>query len=475
LTEIRFIAAAGGLGSGVDKASLFKALGVYTPHFIACDAGSTDAGPFALGRGTAAHTYESVKHDLGLMIEAGQQARIPVIVGSAGTAGADIQVDWVLGIIKEIAREQNLALKIAVIYSQQDKTYLKEMLKQDRIRPLDPAPHFDETTIERASRIVGMMGVEPLQAALAKGPDVVLAGRCSDSALYAALPIMHGIPEGLAWHAGKILECGTLACEIMGKGTMVARLTEDEAIITPVGKDLRCTPQSVAAHSFYENGDPYLHKECSGTIDLTNSVYEAYDATSVRVTGSAFIRAEEPTIKLEGAELVGYQTIMVGGVRDPFILKQFDSWLAKVKHHTLTLAARLLGDQMTSDEYSLKFHVYGRNGVMGDLEPTLSEGKMPMEVGIVVEGTAPTQELATKLVVLSRQPLLHTPVPEWSGAITGFACLHNPAHIERGAVYRFNVNHVVLPYKVEEMFRHEWVETAPGVEQPASLPGLVQV
>ncbi|MDB5080117.1 MAG: hypothetical protein JWP00_2041, partial [Chloroflexi bacterium] len=41
--------------------------------------------------------------------------------------------------------------------------------------------------------------------------------------------------------------------------------------------------------------------------------------------------------------------------------------------------------------------------------------------------------------------------------------------------YRFNVNHVVLPYKVEEMFRHEWVETAPGVEQPASLPGLVQV
>ncbi|MDB5081549.1 MAG: hypothetical protein JWP00_3473, partial [Chloroflexi bacterium] len=127
MTEIRFIAAAGGLGSGVDKASLFKALGVYTPHFIACDAGSTDAGPFALGRGTAAHTYESVKHDLGLMIEAGQLARIPVIVGSAGTAGADIQVDWVLGIIKEIAREQNLALKIAVIYSQQDKTYLKEM------------------------------------------------------------------------------------------------------------------------------------------------------------------------------------------------------------------------------------------------------------------------------------------------------------------------------------------------------------
>lgn len=475
MKEIRLIAATGGLGSGVDKVSLFKAVEQYTPHFIAADAGSTDAGPFALGSGMAAFTYEAVKTDLGLMIAAGQQAHIPVIIGSAGTAGADIQVDWMLGIAKEIAQEHNLNLKIAVIYSQQDKAYLTDMLSQNRIRPLDPAPHFDAATIERASRIVGMMGVEPLQAALAKSPDVVIAGRCSDSALYAALPIMHGIPEGLAWHVGKVLECGTLACETMGKGTMVARLREDEAIIIPVGNGLRCTPQSVAAHSFYENGDPYLHKESSGTLDLTHSVYEAYDATSVRITGSQFIRAQEATVKLEGAELIGYQTIMVGGVRDPFILKQFDSWLARVKQLTLGAAERLLGDKMARDEYSLNFHLYGRNGVMGALEPSLQSGVVPLEVGIVVEGTAPTQELATKLVVLARQPLLHTPIPEWSGAITGFACLHNPAHVERGAVYRFNVNHVVLPYKVEEMFRHEWIETSAQVVGNQPAPSLVSV
>jgi len=39
-----------------------------------------------------------------------------------------------------------------------------------------------------------MMGVEPLQTALDAGADFVLAGRCSDPALFAALPILRGFP-----------------------------------------------------------------------------------------------------------------------------------------------------------------------------------------------------------------------------------------------------------------------------------------
>ena len=30
---------------------------------------------------------------------------------------------------------------------------------------------------------------------------------------------------------------------------------------------------------------------------------------------------------VEGAELAGYQSIIIGSVRDPIILRQFDSWL----------------------------------------------------------------------------------------------------------------------------------------------------
>jgi hypothetical protein len=43
---------------------------------------------------------------------------------------------------------------------------------------------------------------------------------------------------------------------------------EPEITIRPYGDGLRCTPQSVAAHSLYENANPYPHRECSGTFDL---------------------------------------------------------------------------------------------------------------------------------------------------------------------------------------------------------------
>jgi hypothetical protein len=83
-------------------------------------------------------------------------------------------------------------------------------------------------------------------------------------------------------------------------------------------------------------------------------------------------------------------------------------------------------------------------------------------VGIVLEATAPTQELAHKLAQLSRQPLLHYPIKEWIGSITAFACLHNPAVIDRGPVYRFNLNHVALPSTPFEMFRTHFIDLGGG-------------
>lgn len=92
---------------------------------------------------------------------------------------------------------------------------------------------------------------------------------------------MRGFPAGLAWHAGKVMECGTLVCETAGKGVILGRVGQDYASIRAVGPGLRCTPQSVAAHSLYENADPYLHKEASGTMDLTGSMFQAEEDGSV--------------------------------------------------------------------------------------------------------------------------------------------------------------------------------------------------
>ena len=53
---------------------------------------------------------------------------------------------------------------------------------------------------------------------------------------------------------------------------------------------------------------------------------------------------------------------------------------------------------------------------------------------------------------------LHYPIPEWRGLISGLAYPLTPAEIERGPVFRFNLNHVVVPGTPFEMFRTEHLE-----------------
>lgn len=453
MKEIRFVCGSGGLGGGKVVAKALDEAMAMKPHFIACDAGTTDSGPFSLGSGRSNYPREAVKRDLEIILSAARRAGIPVLIGSSGTAGIDAQVDWVVDIANEIATEHQFKVKTAAIHSEQSPEYLKGLLRESRIKPLDPAPHLDEALLDRTSHVVGMMGVEPLQKALAQGADLVIAGRCSDSALFAAMPIMKGFPEGLAWHAGKVMECGTQVCESAGRGVIYAKLTQDDLVIRPYGEGLRCTPQSVAAHSFYENGDPYLHLESSGALDLTNSTYEAVDEFSVRITNSAFRHSDTYTVKLEGAEKVGYQSVVIGGIRDPYFIRNYDTWIEDVRKKIATSVREIL--KLEEKEYRLDFHAYGRNAVMGALEDDMSP---PREIGLVMNATAKTQEIATKIAEISRQPLLHTPIPEWSGSITSIAFLHNPVPLDRGAVYRFCLNHVAVPRTQEEMFRTRVIE-----------------
>ena len=470
ITECRFVAATGVLGVGVHEESLREAL-KRKPHFIAADAGSTDAGPFALGLGVAAFPREAIAEGLATILRCARPAKVPVLIGSVGTGGADIHVDWFMDIVREVAALENLDLEVAEIRSEQDKDQMVEWLESGRIQPLDPAPPISPEILRRSVRVVGMMGVEPLQAALAKGVDLIVAGRCSDPALYAAMPIAMGLPEGLSWHTGKVIECGQSVCERPGPGVIFATVRPDEAIISAIGPNLRCTPQSVAAHSLYENADPFFFKESSGELDIRESTYEQVDPVSVRIKGSRFVHSDHPTVKLEGAEAVGFQTILVGGIRDPFILADFDNWMSAVALRTKEFVAKVFGKTLEELGGRIDYHFYGKNGVMGPLEPEL--GLTPHEIGIVVEATAPDQATATKIAQLTRQPLLHHPIAKWKGSITGFACLHNPAHIERGPVFQFNLNHIALPETATSMFRTTFTQVSGAGGAPSAV-GVTQ-
>jgi hypothetical protein len=154
--------------------------------------------------------------------------------------------------------------------------------------------------------------------------------------------------------------------------------------------------------------------------------------------------------------------MLVGGVRDPLILSQLDQWLERIRQYIKASIGRVMGIDVDGERYRLGFQVYGRNAVMGELEPLGAGGH---EVGIVCATLAPTQEEATEMARLCRQPLLHAPIPEWKGAITGFACLHNPAWVELGPAYRFCLNHVLLPGDGERVHRLRAVELAAKSER----------
>ncbi|MBV5325620.1 MAG: acyclic terpene utilization AtuA family protein, partial [Rhodospirillaceae bacterium] len=116
-------------------------------------------------------------------------------------------LEWCRQIVLEIAREEKLSFKLAVIPTDVDKATIHAALDAGDIEPLDLVPPLTHAAIDASPYIVAQCGVEPFIRALEAGAQVVLAGRAYDPACFAALPIMRGYDEGLALHCGKILEC----------------------------------------------------------------------------------------------------------------------------------------------------------------------------------------------------------------------------------------------------------------------------
>ncbi len=448
-SEIRILSATGILGSGFREETLQRAMAL-KPDFIGADSGSTDPGPYYLGSGETLFSDSAYKRDLRLILLAARAAKIPAIIGSACTAGTDGQLERLAGIARAIAREEKLSFKLATIASEQDKGYLKSRLREGRIKPLANAPKLDEGVIDRSAHIVGMCGIEPYVEALRNGAEVILAGRSSDTSIFSALPVMRGFNPATVWHMAKILECGA-ACVVLRKypDCMFATVANDHFIVEPPNPDYRCDPVSVASHNLYENSTPYELVEPSGVLNTLHAKYEAVSDRAVRVSGSTFKPAERYTIKLEGAELAGYQSLIVGSVRDPVILRQFDSWLDGLVKATKERIRAVFGQDI-ENRYRFDVRVFGRNAAMGRLEP---ETRIGHEVGLLFQVTAETQELATSLMKSVGHIAVHYPVPEWSGLITSIAYPYSPPEIARGATYRFNMNHVVEPASPLEMFR----------------------
>jgi len=437
------------LGYGFPMAS-FEAGMKLNPDCIAVDAGSTDPGPYYLGAGVSFTDYLAVKRDLAIMIEAGLKNHIPVLVGSAGGSGAKPHLDWNLKIVYEIAKELNHHFKLAIIEADFDKSFVLKAFEEGKITPLYPAPQCTREDIQESTHIVGQMGVEPFIKALNEGAEVIIAGRSYDPNMFAALPIIKGFDKGLALHMGKILECAAIASSPgSGSDCMFGTIYEDRFVLQTLNPARQCTTLSVSAHTLYEKTNPYILPGPGGIIDLHHSTFTQLDENRVEVKGSVFIPSDRYYIKLEAAKCVGFRTVSIAGVRDPIFIKEIDSILENV-------TKRVKDNFRNLDNYQLNFKIYGKNGVMGDLEPI--KEITSHELCIVIDAVAQTQEVANTICSFARSTMLHYGYEGRIATAGNLAFPYSPSDFKVGAVYNFSLYHLIEINDPIELFKQTMVE-----------------
>ncbi|MDT0398322.1 MULTISPECIES: acyclic terpene utilization AtuA family protein [Streptomyces] len=444
--QVRVLSPSGMLGAGFAPETIEYGL-TLNPDVIAIDGGSTDSGPYYLGAGVAKTTAAAVRRDLDILLRAAAGAGIPLLVGSCGTSGTDSGVDWVAGIAESVMAEAGLDLRIARVYSEQDPAFLKEELGAGRIRPLAPHGPLEPDTLESCAHIVGMMGHEPFADAIEAGAQVVLAGRATDTALAAAVPLMRGMPAGPAWHAAKVVECGGQCTTDPRAGGVLATIDAGGFVIEPLDPANVCTPASVAAHMLYETANPFRMREPAGTLDVSDATYTALDHRRVRVEGSRFEPAVQHTIKLEGARVTGYETVSFTGIRDPYITAHIDRWAALLRTLVTDRVRQTLG--LSDDDYALDIRLYGHNAILEAADPDTAP---PREVGVMLLVNAPSQATATAIAKVANPLMLHLPLPEMQ-YLPSFAFATSPAETERGPAYEFVLNHAVDVDSPTSMFR----------------------
>jgi hypothetical protein len=448
-TEVRMLSASGILGYGYPEASLKAGL-ERKPHMIGVDGGSSDPGPHYLGSGKSFTSTLAIRRDMRLLVNGAIASGIPMMIGTCGGAGGEPHLQRCVGILREIAREDRLSFKLAVIHAEQDKRYLKSRLAAGKIRPLASAPALDEATIDRAERIVGMMGPEPYMRALDAGAQVILAGRSTDPAPWAALAMHRGIGPGPSWYAGKMLECACNAALPKGHDCLFVTVRSDSVEAEPTNPERRCTPLSVAVQALHENASPVIHHEPGGQLDTTGCEIRAVSDRATRVTGIRWT-PQAYTIKLEGAEKAGCSAITFAGVRDPGLVETIDAFIDSIR---ASVAVKVATFDVRPGDYQLVFRLYGKNGVMGDWEPTRKTAAH--EIGILAEVVAPSQEIANAVVAVTRASLLHTDFPGRMCKEGNMAFPFSPSDIERGPIYRFSLRHLVEPVDPYEMFPIEY-------------------
>ena len=439
---LRLLGASGQLGYGIPTPA-FNAGLERRPDLIGCDMGSIDIGPYYLGSGNMATARESTKRDLRKVLIAARKYDIPLVIGSAGSAGAAPHLAQTLALVREIAREQQLKFRLAFIPGDIPKDVVSDAIRAKGVIGIDGMPDLTQEEVDASAQIVGQMGMTSFRQAFEADIDVLIAGRACDTAIFSTLPVMLGFPVGLSVHLAKIIECASLCCVPGGRDSILATLDDEGFTLESMAPQRRATTISVAAHSLYEQSDPFVIIEPEGRAELHQARYEQIDERRTRISGATWVPAPRHTIKIEGARRVGERAVLFCGAADPRFIERREEILRDVSK-----VVRDLVCEDAEEDYSLFWRVYGVDGVSDQL----ADAPLPGEVFLLIECIAPTTDRASEVVRTMKQYLLHFGYEGRLSTGGNIAFPFTPPEISIGTAYKFNVYHIMETDRLGELF-----------------------
>jgi Acyclic terpene utilisation family protein AtuA len=441
---VRILCPNGHLGFAPTRVGSFERGLALRPDMVACDSGSCDCGPMPLGADTSVSPLAWQTHDVEVMVVGARRLGVPMMIGSAGDTGTNSRVDRFVGIVKALAERHRIPrFKLGYFYSEVPKELVGRRIQAgDAVRGLDGRPDLSPAELEATDHIVALAGVHPFIKLLDLGADVVIGGRSSDCAIFAAPAIRQGYPEALAYFYGKVMECASFCAEPYGgKESIMGEITMEDVKVTAMLPEQRCTVASVAAHAMYERSNPYHEYFLGGHIDMSGCVYEQFDERTTRVTGPRFVPAPELRVKLEGAGKVGERYVGFAGVRDPYTISRIDDVIA--------WARAAVRERFGEDGYQLTYTVYGRDGVLGELEPL--RRRPGHELCVVVQGVAPTREMAEEVCMTGCRQMFYARLPQVKGTAGGVAFMLDEV-LPASPAYRWTLNHTMRVDDPMELF-----------------------
>jgi hypothetical protein len=271
--------------------------------------------------------------------------------------------------------EAGVTLKVALVLGDDLQPRAGELRTLD-IREMD-------TGAELPQRIASMnayLGGFPIARALAEGADVVITGRCVDSAVTLG-PLIHEFGWGMDDHdrlaagtlCGHIIECGAqcnggnftdwrLVPGYDDIGFPVAEVESDGSFVLgkPDNTGGLITPATVAEQMLYEIGDPRAYIVPDVVCDFTRARYEQVGQDRVRVSGAKG-RPATDTYKVSTTFPDGYKlsTIFMLGGREA---------VAKGKHSAESIikkTRRVFAEKGWPDYRDVSIEVIGGEATYG--------------------------------------------------------------------------------------------------------------